>query len=186
MSVRDLHFAPKQSDITLRFPPNWTAVIFLGVLGCLHMSIAIPAFYAGHFEGEMSLLLGTVFLTAASLCRLARSELVILASQRRLRQTLWLGRIWLDRATAFRKVREVRLYLDERSPGVESRIEIICDHDSIECPPSRVPRQEALCLAMTMNVPLVKVTAHQPLGPTASARLDALPHGEQIIPDDPN
>jgi hypothetical protein len=40
----------------------------------------------------------------------------------------------------------------------ESRIEILCDDESIECPTTRVPRQEALYLAMAMDVELIKIS----------------------------
>jgi hypothetical protein len=40
---------------------------------------------------------------------------------------------------------------------VESRIEILCPFEQIECPPTAIPQQQALLLAMMLEVPLIKV-----------------------------
>ncbi|MGH7213536.1 MAG: hypothetical protein ACREIT_02050, partial [Tepidisphaeraceae bacterium] len=41
------------TDLTLRSPPNWTAVGFFGCLALLHYSIAVPSFWRGHTEGYL-------------------------------------------------------------------------------------------------------------------------------------
>ena len=64
-------------------------------------------------------------------------------------------------------IRGVRLTLCGDGPDCESRIELLCPGDDIECPPTRVPREEALCLAMTMNVPLIKAFANDDNAPRA-------------------
>jgi hypothetical protein len=184
MPARQLHLEPEQRDLVLRFPPNWTAVIFLSILGSLHLCIAIPAFLTGHFEGEMSLLLGSVFLLAATGFRLLRSELSIVPAKKLIRQSVWLGRVWHSRETAFGHVREVRLFL--AGPRGESHTQIVCHNDSVECPPTAIPRQQALYLAMMMDVPLVKICAEPPIPPTPATRLDELPHSHEIAPDDSN
>jgi hypothetical protein len=51
-------------------------------------------------------------------------------------------------------------------------IELVCEHEVLECPPSSIPRQEALCLAVTMGVRLVKVYG-EAYG-QASERLDSI------------
>ena len=47
LGVTDESASPIVQDVTLRTPPNWTAVCFFLALGGLHLSIAIPAFYWG-------------------------------------------------------------------------------------------------------------------------------------------
>jgi hypothetical protein len=68
-----------------------------------------------------------------------------------------LGRVWFERHISFKSVQAVRLFLTPKKSLAESRIEILCDGESIECPTTRVPRQEALYLAMAMDVELIKV-----------------------------
>ena len=46
--------------------------------------------------------------------------------------------------------------LNPRTPH-SAVIEVVCEHEVLECPPTPIPRQEALCLAVTMGVRLVKV-----------------------------
>ena len=58
----------------------------------------------------------------------------------------------------FADVHAVRLTLGGTERNRESSIEILCDSEDIECPPTHIPRQEALYLAVTMNVRLIKVT----------------------------
>src|SRR5215210_9525188 len=45
LNATDEPAAPATQDLTLRTPPNWTAVCFFLALSGLHLSIAIPAFY---------------------------------------------------------------------------------------------------------------------------------------------
>lgn len=58
---------------------------------------------------------------------------------------------------------------DRRRRTPEARIELLCPYDAIECPQTPIPRQEALYLAMALNVPLIKVSAGtvpgEPAGP---------------------
>ena len=49
---------------------------------------------------------------------------------------------------------------------------MVCDGEVVECPPTKVPREEALCLAVTMGVRLIKVYGDS-YGPI-SERLDRL------------
>ena len=43
------------------------------------------------------------------------------------------------------------------APEREAKIELVCDYEVIECPPTSVPREEALCLAVNIGVGLTKV-----------------------------
>jgi len=69
-------------------------------------------------------------------------------------------------------VRSVRLTLLHPRVPQSARIELVCEHEVIDCPPTTVPREEALCLAVTMGVNLIKVYGDA-FGPV-SARRDQL------------
>jgi len=49
----------------------------------------------------------------------------------------------------------------------------VCRHEDILCPPTRIPRQQALFLAMAMDVPLIKVSDEEP--PKIEAQLPTPP-----------
>ena len=53
---------------------------------------------------------------------------------------------------------------------LKARIELLCDNEDIECPPTHVPRQEALCLAVLLGVRLIKVLPDGTPEPDVSAR----------------
>jgi hypothetical protein len=50
---------------------------------------------------------------------------------------------------------------------------VLCENEDVECPPTRIPRQQALFLAMAMNVRLIKVYGSG-VNPDAVDRLDSL------------
>jgi len=151
---------PPYADFVLRTPPNWTAVIFFAMLGGLHLSIAIPSLLVGRY-GYLSLILGTIFVTASLIGYRCRCEIALLPSQRRLRLRTGMGRRFCyERFVPFTAVRAVRLMVE---PGLtarksESLIELLCKGEDIPCPPTTIPRQQALFMAMAMNVPLIKVS----------------------------
>jgi len=147
------------ADFVLRTPPNWTAVIFFAMLGGLHLSIAIPSLLVGRY-GYLSLILGTLFITASLVGYRCRGEIALLPSQRRVRLRTGMGRFCYERFVPFASVRAVRLMVE---PGLtarksESLIELLCRGEDIPCPPTTIPRQQALFMAMAMNVPLIKVS----------------------------
>jgi hypothetical protein len=152
--------SPAFADLVFRTPPNWTAVGFLGMLGGLHLAIAIPAFLHHRWEGFLSLGFGCIFVVCSVVCSRCRFELAVLASQRRIRLRHGLSRCAFERFIPFPAVRAVRLTLSNqvKRNRPESRIELLCPYEDVECPPTAIPRQEALFLAMALNVPLVKVS----------------------------
>jgi hypothetical protein len=157
---------PRGGDLVFRWPPNWTGVVFFAVLACLHLCICIPAFFHGRIEGYMSLIFATIFSIVSVLCLRLKSELAVLPGERmiRLRTRVW--RFVYERKVPFASIRGVRLTLCGDGPRQESIIELLCSDDDMQCPPTSVPREEALCLAMTINVPLIKAYA----GATPPAR----------------
>jgi hypothetical protein len=150
--------APNLSDLVFRFPHNWTAIVFFGMLGLLHLCNAGYSFWDGHYEAYLSLVLAAVFMSVALGWRLVRCDLGVMQSERRLRLRTRLGRIGTERSIPFTRVHGVRLFSNGSEAANGCRVEILCENEDIECPPTDVPRQQALCLAMLMGVTLIKVS----------------------------
>ena len=148
----------RPTDLVMRYPPNWTAVIFFACMSFLHLINGLGAFWKGRIEGEMSAVLGLAFAIATGIALRLKNELAIRPSAGDLHLRTSLGRIWYQRHISFQSVRSVRLFLGGKTRLCESRIEILCDDESIECPNTRVPRQEALYLAIAMDVELIKIS----------------------------
>lgn len=147
---------PRFPDVLLRTPPNWTAVAFFAMLGCVHLAIAIPTLLHGRWEGYMGLLFGLGFAGAAAVSTRFRCEVGMQPSRQRIRLSTGVARFRTERYVNFSEVGGVRITLADSDRA--ARIDILCPCEDIECPPTNVPRQEALLLAMMMGVPLIKVS----------------------------
>lgn len=150
---------PAFADLVLRTGPNWTAVGFFGLLGGAHLTVAVPSLLDGRW-GHVSLIVGTIFVVASVVSHRFRSELALLTSQRRLRLRTGVGRLVYERSIPFKSVRAVRLMTEPgvRARRTESLIELLCQGEDVPCPPTTIPRQQALFMAMAMDVPLIKVS----------------------------
>jgi hypothetical protein len=144
--------------ITLISTPNWTYVLFFATLGLLHLSVAVPAFMHLRWEGYASAILSMAFLITSVVMFRARCEVMFDGAQRRIRVRNGVGRFHFQRWISFNDVHAVRLTMSS-SDRPRSRVEVLCDNEDIECPPNDAARQEALCLAMLLNVQLIKVWA---------------------------
>jgi hypothetical protein len=161
-----------KTDLTLRSPPNWTAVLFFAALSSLHLFIAATAIMHHRWEAFMSVFFGVAFAVAAIACWLVRCGLTVMTEPRVLRVRTGTRRIFVERLIPFNQIRCVRLtLLNPRSPR-SAMIELVCNQEVIECPSTEIPRQEALCLAVTIGTRLVKVYGSA-FGP-ASERVDSL------------
>ena len=146
------------ADLILRSRPNWTAVVFIALLAALHLAVAVPAFLHKVWEGYLSMGLGVLFAAAAGAVATVRSEVAVLPAERRVAVRTRLPGWRIERGLPFARVLAVRLTLMPGG-GEESKVEILAaDGGDVECPPTAVPRQEALLLAMVMNVPLIRVS----------------------------
>jgi hypothetical protein len=145
-------------DLILKAPPNWTAVIFFAVLSGLHYWNAFSSFAHHRWAGHMSLLLGTIFVIVSIVFSRIRYELAFLPRQKRIRIRNGLGPFKYHRSIAFCDVHAVRVTMSRPPDYPISRIEVLCDNEDVECPPTSIPRQEALCLAIMMGVELIKVS----------------------------
>src|SRR5215204_2473456 len=61
LDVERLLPAHARTDVTLRTPVNWTAVLFFAGLSALHLFLAGTAVYHGRWSGFLSIIFGVVF-----------------------------------------------------------------------------------------------------------------------------
>ena len=160
---REVDPVPPFADLVLRGGPNWTAVWFFAMLGGLHLSVAIAALLDGRW-GYVSLIVGSIFVTASMVTYRFRAEVAMLPSQRRLRLRTGVGPFIYERFIPFKSIRAVRLMTEPgvRARTTESLIELLCHGEDVPCPPTTIPRQQALFMAMAINVPLIKVSEGEP------------------------
>ena len=149
---------PPFEDVVLRQPPNRLVVVVLGVLGGFHLLAGLPVIATGAWVGYLPIIAGGVFVLGALVTAGTQSELAVLSSQRRLRFRRGVAGVYAVRSIPFAAVRGVRLTLwgDPRRP--HSRIELLGPDGDLPCPPTRIPRQQALFFAMVLGVPLTKIT----------------------------
>ena len=145
-------------DLVLRTPPNWTAVGFIALLAALHLSVAGRAFLAGRWEGYVSLLFGLLLTVATVALFHTRREVAVVYRHAKLRVRAGVGWLGAERIIPFRSVRAVRVTLGPRGSARDSVVELLCHLEDVPCPPTAVPRQLGLLLALMIGVPLVKVS----------------------------
>jgi hypothetical protein len=147
---------PQPTAVVFRSPRNWTAVVFFGALGMLHLGMAVSSYTAYQAVLHMSVVFGTLFMAVALGFLVARHEVTFLTDRRRIVVRTGVGRLAYRRCVLFSRVASVRVTLLGRDQG-ESSLSVMLEHEEIELPPTRTPRQEGLLLAMMMGVRLVKV-----------------------------
>ncbi len=135
------------------------------MLSVMHATIAVPAFMYRRWEGGLSAMFCVVFAVVAVACRKFQFEVAILKNVRYVRIRHGIGRFCFEQHVPFGAITDVRLTLLGGTGPEGSQIELLSRNDDIRYPPSDHPRQEALLLAMTLDVPLVKV------------------YGENVLPD---
>jgi len=165
--------------VVFRSPRNWTAVAFFGALGLLHLGMAATSLMAYRWEAHMSLVFGSAFTAVAIACLVVRHEVRMRPGRRRIIVRTGVRRLALQRVIPFAQVTSVRVTLLGRNHG-ESSVAIVCEHEDIELPPTRTPRQEGLLLAMMLGVRLVKVYGDGP-PPEPAQRIAKLYRNEDAI-----
>ena len=50
------------------------------------------------------------------------------------------------------------MHSSQTSWGGGAQYQLLCQGEDIPCPPTEIPRQQALFMAMALNVPLIKVS----------------------------
>lgn len=171
-SIHEFFGEQPPPTLILRTPPNWTVIGFLGALGLLHLTIWTIAILHHHTEGYLSLAFGCIFVLASFAAWLSTFEIAVLPIERRVRLRMGYKRLCGERSIPFAKIRGVRLTLTPDPDHANGHVELLCDDEAISCPPTTVARQEALCLAITLGVRLIKVSDGQQPEPSTTARLD--------------
>jgi hypothetical protein len=161
LTVRELDIQAPPVELVHCTPPNWTAVGFFAGLSALHWIISLSAFYHGRWEGYLSLIFAIIFAGVTFVSFKAKCEVAVLPAERRIRLRSGLGRFRIERSITFADVHGVRLSLHEATRP-SSHIELLCDNEDINWPPTHFPRQHALYLAMTLGVRLIKVLGEDP------------------------
>jgi hypothetical protein len=144
-------------DLVLRTRPDSLFTLFFSLLGGLHGTIALLAFYHGRWEAYLSAIFCGVFAIVAIACRAFRTEMALRRDLRQIHIRTGVGPFSVDRRIAFGAISNVRLTLLAGNSPESSTIELICYDNDLRCPPTLYPRQEALLLAMILDVPLTKV-----------------------------
>lgn len=149
-------------NLVLRTGPNWTAVGFLVLLAAVHLAMGGRAFASGRWEGYVSVGFGAIFTVATAVVFHVRREVAVLYHQGKLRLRTGVGRWSAERFVPFSCVHAVRVTLGASGSGRDSYVELICQVEDVPCPPTDIPRQLGLLLAMMIGAPLVKVSAEPP------------------------
>jgi hypothetical protein len=167
--------------LCLKYPANWPLVAFLGVLALLHLGIAMIAYSARPAEAQICLLVGSFFAGAALLAGLMHHELVIRPDRGCLSMCRSLGFLRLERKVPFDQVQSVRLTFTPSTSMEKPRIDVLCGGRAIASPMTLVPRQQALCMAMLMNVELIRIYSRQE--PCLAHRMDESGNHESVKGD---
>lgn len=146
----------KGQDLVLRSRTNWTAVTLFGCLAAVHFVIAWLAGRSGHYEGTVSLLLGIGFSGVALAYWSSMREITLLRKKEIIRVRSGCRILQSERRVPFNQVRAVRLILGDES-GRRAKLQLLCDTEELDCPLTCSPRQQALCLAVVLNVRLVRI-----------------------------
>ena len=177
MSGQPLYSGTAPRLLVFRYPRNWTAVVFFGILGFVHWGMAMVA--AG-WGAQMSVIFGGLFVGVSIACIVVRYVLMVMGPRKRIVMRMSVGRRALfERVVLFENVIAVRVTLLGAGCG-ESGVSIVCKREELEMPPTRTPRQEGLLLAMILQVRLVKVYGNG-TAPEPAERIARLYRNEDAI-----
>ncbi len=155
----------ESGNLVHRSSPDVLYTALFAMLSLSHGGIACVAIANHRWEGYLSAIFCIFFAGVAMICRRFRFEVAILKNVRLVRIRHGVGRLYVERLVPFGAITDVRLTLLGGKGPENSQIELLSRNDDIRYPPADHPRQEALLLAMTLDVPLVKV------------------YGENVLPD---
>src|SRR3712207_6208422 len=127
---------PPVTDLVLRSAPNWTILLLCAGMAGLHLCNAVPAFLKGRYEGYLSMVFAAVFIAAALVCWRTVSEIAVLKGERRIRIRTGCGRVRIQRYVPFRQVHGVRLTFQSGAAPTSARLEVLCENEDLECPPT--------------------------------------------------
>ena len=157
MHARVVQVGPSSTDVLLRSPVPWPLVLVAAVLGTLHLGVALFHLQPGSRAAMIAGAVGLAFLLTAIAFGCLHRDLEISVSRRYIRARRGFGRFSRERAIPFSAVQSVRLTQVDHHGHHQSRIDLLCDRGDVPCPTTDMPRQQALLLAMALNVQLIKV-----------------------------
>jgi hypothetical protein len=153
-------------ELVLQGRPNWPAGIFFAAMAALHAYIALHTFGTSNSEAMISAILAAVFLLVTDLCLFCRHQITISPLDAQIYVRHRFGKFSFDREIPFSAVRAIRVTLWQPRRGPQSRpksrVDILCNGEELPCPPTKIPRQEALYLALVMKVRLIKISDDRP------------------------
>lgn len=157
MSARSVHVGSSPTSLLLRSPRNWPLVI--SATAVCFLAIAVAAY---HFERSPQVAgiaagLG-VFVAMVAIATLFRvCEIQFDVSRRCLRVRRGFGRVETVRYIPFTQVHAVRLTQSDQYGHHHSRIDVLFASETLRCPTTDAPRQQALIMAMAINARLIKI-----------------------------
>src|SRR5437763_966230 len=122
----DLDAPAHAQSVTFRWPRNWTAVVFFGLLGALHLTMAATALLSHRYEAHMSVVFGALFAGVAIVCLVVRYDVVVDPEFRQILLRTGAGRVASARAIPFDNVTSIRVTLLGQY-HCESSVSIVCD-----------------------------------------------------------
>lgn len=152
-----MQVGPSPTDVLLRSPINWPLVITAIVLGGLHFVVAAIHADRGSWTAPVAGLIGALLLLTALVVACSQRDVEISVTLGLIRTRRGLGRLAHKRAVPVSRVHAVRLTQIDQHGHHQSRIDLLCDRGEIPCPTTDMPRQQALLMAMTLNVRLIKI-----------------------------
>lgn len=156
-------YAPPR-EITLTAPPNRTSIAIFSSFSLVMYGLSIAAFMNGRWEAYLTFILANICAGVAVLSYFSRHELSLLPRDRFVRTRHGMGPFRIERQFSFDAIRTVRLTITGTGRPRDCSIELVTEKRDIHCPPTLIPRQQALFLAVLIGAQLLKIenTTSQP------------------------
>lgn len=146
LAAANVAFKPKR---------QWTYFTFFSALAIFHAAVAAVALHERQPEGNMSLVFAVLFLLLAVGSLFVGCELAIVHTQRVIRLRTGFPKLYFERRIHFEDIQAIRLTTAHNG----ALIELLCEERQISCPPAKYPRQQALMMAIALDVKLIRVSA---------------------------
>jgi hypothetical protein len=155
--ARVLQVGPSPTDVLLRSPVNWPLASIAAITGVLHLLVA--ALYLPHaiWTAVIAGVMGAGFLLLSVLVLGCQRDVEISMTRGLVRTRRGIGPFARQHVTPVAHIHAVRLTQIDRHGRHQSRIELLSERGNISCPTTDMPRQQALLMAMTLNVQLIKI-----------------------------
>lgn len=149
-------YAPPR-EITLTAPRNRTSIAVFSSFSVAMYGLSIAAFMNGRWEAYLTFALANVCAGVAVLTYFSRNELSLHPRDRFVRTRRGIGPLRFERQFSFDSITTVRLTLSGVGRPKDCSIELVTAKHDIHCPPTLIPRQQALFLAVLIGAQLLKI-----------------------------